>query len=218
MANMKIMFLVLILLFQTNFVLANDASGGTSYSSEDEIKKWAIAAVREIMTYNYQNYEERMEKNSSYFTESGWSGFSGVMKKINTKDKVTKEKLSVMSFQSDLAEVCNIDEKEDRQIWSVVVPVKTIYLSDGNKKKASRTVLIFIQETKLKQKHISQRTIDRWMGRGFGTEKPCDWYEEVVSFDKTFNEDLKSLGGDPKVLWKTLEDIDEIMESAEDVK
>ncbi|PCJ99784.1 MAG: hypothetical protein COA45_02905 [Zetaproteobacteria bacterium] len=158
------------------------------------IKRWAIEAVRDVMTYNYQNYKERQQQNSSYFTVNGWANISQALDRSGIIDMVIEDKLSLMSFQADLAEVCNMEEKEGTRIWSVVVPIKVIYSSEDNKWKKFQTVVVFIVETIDDEKKISKKAIYRWMaGVKVGEKKPCQSYDEVKVFDKHVEEYISSV-------------------------
>ena len=200
----KVNAIILILFAQTSLTV----QAQTSSLDNEEIKKWAIEAVRETMTYNYQNYKERMQQNSSYFTKHGWAAISQALGKSGMIDMVIKDKLNLMSFQADLAEVCNKDEKENTRTWAVVVPIKTVYSTELNKWNNFQTVVVFIEETMDDEKKITKKAIDRWMsGIESGGKNPCQSYEDVKSFDK----DVEAFMG-------VLEEIDETVESTEDTK
>lgn len=175
-------------MFQTHLVFADNTLKNATYSSDEEIKKWAIEAVKQVMTYNYQNYKERTEQNSLYFTKKGWVSFSQAIEKSHIIDKVIKDKLSLKSFQSDLVEICNIEKKQDARILAIVVPIKTLYSSERNKKSTSQVTLIFVEETKAQNGQKNQRGINQWISGAFKGEENCQWYEDVTSAENNIKE------------------------------
>ncbi len=85
-------------------------------------------------TYDYQNYQQRFKKLSTYFTHGGWDSFTQAIKESKNLIAVVNAKLSVTSKLVNKATLIKRGKYQQRDAWWVTVPLIVTYSNPKNVK------------------------------------------------------------------------------------
>ena len=184
MSYKKICILLLVFVFQSHFVMANDALKTPAYSSQYEIKKWASEIVAETLSFNHQNYTKNLTVISSFYTENGWESFSKDLRKSRLIETVEYHKATLKSFQYDSVLVCHTEEKETSYSWYVIVPIRSILYNEEDKFRKGKNVLIHANQAKKEAGTDTQIFIEEWMGSEDDVEPSCELYVNLMEIKK----------------------------------
>lgn len=100
------------------------------YRTRAAVIAWAAGRAQEVMRFGYNDFRQRLQNSSSYFTTTGWESFTKALKEARILEAVEARKLTV-SMQIDAApEVKNAFEKDGVYTWYLHVPIEIKF--DGN--------------------------------------------------------------------------------------
>jgi len=105
------------------------------FRSQAEVISWAARTSRNVMSFDYKDFKERLQAASNNFTPSGWETFSKALKESNIVDAITARKL-VVSLDVNMApEIRNEGVRNGVYTWIMRYPVTIKF--DGNEAPAS---------------------------------------------------------------------------------
>lgn len=181
------LFLSIIFIFQTHLVFADNTLGNSTYSPDEEIKKWATEIVAETLTFDYKNYIDRIRSQTPNYTTKGWETFTKDLQKSRTIEMIEHNKLTIKSFPFDPAIICNTEEDESSYSWYIIAPIRSIYYDNEKKSKIKKNVLIQVKETKSNKNKKPIRAIEQWLGSEDHVKPTCKLYENAMEM-QTLNE------------------------------
>jgi len=166
-------------MFQTHLVLADNTLKNSTYSSDEEIKKWATEIIADTLTFDYQNYIDRIRSQTPNYTTKGWETFTKDLQKSRTIEMIEHNKLTIKSFPFDRAIICNTEEDESSYSWYIIAPIRSIYYDNERKSKKRKNILIQVKEIKSINNEKPIRAIEQWLGSGDHVKPTCKLYENA---------------------------------------
>lgn len=92
------------------------------YRSRGDVVAWAAGKSQEIMRFGYNDFRQRLQTSSSYFTATGWESFTKAMKDSRILEAIEGRKLT-LSMQVEAApEVEKAFEREGVYTWILHFP------------------------------------------------------------------------------------------------
>jgi intracellular multiplication protein IcmL len=101
---------------------------------------WASQAATDILTFNWEDYQMRLQNGSSYFTQSGWQGFLKALTDSRLLEgmKTNQQLLSAVPYKAPV--IIDKGLQNDQYYWRIQLPIITSTVSGD--KKASKTQLL----------------------------------------------------------------------------
>lgn len=128
---------------------------------------WASQAATDIMTFNWQDYQLRLQNSSNYFTDPGWEGFLKALQDSRLLEgmKVNQQLITTVPFKAPV--VVDKGEANGTYYWRVQLPVLTKTISGQNSKSDTQLLnLTIVRVSPLK--NPSGLGIDQWVQSACG--------------------------------------------------
>lgn len=125
-------FAVVLLLTGTGFA---GAGGDTplNYPSHSDayIREWIAKAVPQVMSFDFQNHQEKLNKASEFFTYDGWHSFLAALETAGIVNSLEQGHMSLETAVTGNIVVLGQEEKNGRYEWTIQVPARMTYRSES---------------------------------------------------------------------------------------
>jgi intracellular multiplication protein IcmL len=119
-----------------NIVPLNDP-----YRTSAEVVEFAARTAHNVMSFDYRDYRDNLQRASSDFTTTGWDSFSKALRDSHIIDSVTAHKLVISMKIEGAPEIKQASVKNGIYTWYLQMPV-TIEFDGEQAPEAIRTVLL----------------------------------------------------------------------------
>jgi len=106
---------------------------------------WAAQAASEVMTFGFNDYNQRFQKSSRHFTGEGWENFLNAMKKSRTIESVESTQQIVTAVPHSAPILTGEGLYNGRYRWMVNLSLLITYQSGQDKKTTIMTVYLTIE-------------------------------------------------------------------------
>jgi intracellular multiplication protein IcmL len=96
---------------------------------------WVAGAAADVMTFNYTDYQRRLQQSSKHFTKTGWETFATAMQRSRIIDSVTGQNQMVSAQPQSAPVLMQEGAMDGKYRWLVTMPLVVSYRSGT----ASRT-------------------------------------------------------------------------------
>ncbi|MGE0109345.1 MAG: DotI/IcmL/TraM family protein [Bdellovibrionales bacterium] len=100
------------------------------FKARAEVIAWAAAKAKDVMSFGYNNYRQRLQASSAHFTPKGWESFTKAMKDARILDAIEARKLTVQLSLETAPEIRSEMVRDGVYKWLLSVPA--IIQFDGN--------------------------------------------------------------------------------------
>lgn len=100
------------------------------FRSRAEVVAWSAAKAREVMTFGYNDFRQRLQKAADNFTPKGWESFTKAMKDARILEAIEARKLTVKLNLETAPEIRSESVSDGVHKWLLSVPA--IIKFDGN--------------------------------------------------------------------------------------
>jgi intracellular multiplication protein IcmL len=129
---------------------------------DSAVLTWATQAAADIMTFNWEDYQLRLQASNSYFTQSGWEGFKKALgdSRLLEGMKANQQLITTVPFKAPV--ITDQGSVNDRYYWHIQLPVITSTISGD--KKASKTQLLNLTVVRVSPlQNPSALGIEQWV-------------------------------------------------------
>lgn len=106
---------------------------------------WAAQAASEIMTFGFNDYQQRFQKSSRHFTPDGWAKFLGAMQRSRIIESVEGTQQIVTAVPRSAPILTGEGLFNGRYRWLVQLSLLVTYQSGQDKKTTTMTVYLTIE-------------------------------------------------------------------------
>ncbi|MBL1148367.1 MAG: type IVB secretion system apparatus protein IcmL/DotI [Pseudomonadota bacterium] len=106
---------------------------------------WAAQAASEIMTFGFNDYQQRFQKSSRHFTPEGWEKFLGAMRRSRIIESVEGTQQIVTAVPRSAPILTGEGLFNGRYRWLVQLSLLVTYQSGQDKKTTTMTVYLTIE-------------------------------------------------------------------------
>lgn len=106
---------------------------------------WAAQAASEIMTFGFNDYNQRFQKSSRHFTPDGWEKFLGAMQRSRIIESVEGTQQIVTAVPRSAPILTGEGFFNGRYRWLVQLSLLVTYQSGQDKKTSNMTVFLTIE-------------------------------------------------------------------------
>lgn len=99
---------------------------------DSAILTWAAAAASDIMTFNWQDYQMRLQNSSAYFTDSGWDSFLKALQDSKLLETVKANQQLMTTVPLKAPVVVDRGEAGGTYYWRLQMPMTTKTISVQN--------------------------------------------------------------------------------------
>jgi intracellular multiplication protein IcmL len=90
---------------------------------------WIASAAADTMTFNYTDYQRRLQQASRHFTKAGWETFAAAMQKSRIIDSVTAQSQMVSAAPQSAPVLLQEIVSDGKYRWLVTMPLVVTYRS-----------------------------------------------------------------------------------------
>ena len=114
------------------------------YRTTGEVTEFAARTARNVMSFDYHDYRDNLQRVSADFTTTGWDSFSKALKESNIIDAVTAHKLVVSMRIGGAPEIRQALVKDGVYTWYLQMPVSIEFDGDQPPEAIHTTLLLQI--------------------------------------------------------------------------
>jgi intracellular multiplication protein IcmL len=93
------------------------------YLSDAQVITWAARTARNVMTFDYKDYNDHLQQSMNNFTDPGWQSFSNALKESSIIEAVTSRKLVVSLEVMQAPEIDKAGVINGVYTWHMKFPV-----------------------------------------------------------------------------------------------
>jgi len=142
-----------------NIVPLNEA-----FRKDSEVLSWAASTALSVMKFGYHDYRERLQQNSSNFTESGWTSFNKALDEARFIDAIQARKLVVTLDINGAPEIKSAGVRNGVYTWYVQFPVTIRFDGEQPPQPISTKLLLQIVRVSTLQ-NPEGISIEQWVPR-----------------------------------------------------
>jgi intracellular multiplication protein IcmL len=90
---------------------------------------WVAASASDVMTFNYTDYQKRLQQSSRHFTKSGWESFAAAMQRSRILDSVQAANQMVSAQPQSAPILIQEGNINGKYRWLVTMPLVVNYRS-----------------------------------------------------------------------------------------
>lgn len=157
--------IIIICVMLSSIILFSSASLGAPENPEqsnmktEDVIAWATEAIEATFTYNFDDYQSRLQNAEKYYTASAWSAYMKALDlSQNTKALVERKQkviAKVMTTGTDKPKLISEGLSGGAYTWKLEVPIKITYqmppYNESNDSSSAQIVTITIQRQSLHQ-------------------------------------------------------------------
>lgn len=98
------------------------------------VQSWAENAVQDIYTFNFVNFDERLENSRQYFTDGGYDAFLRALERDGVGQDIKLNRLEVNTIVLERPILINWGGFEQNFVWKIKMPIMVLYNTAGNQK------------------------------------------------------------------------------------
>ena len=104
------------------------------------VLSWASQATTDILTFNFQDYQMRLQGNSTYFTSAGWDGFLKALQGSRLLEgmKANQQLMAAVPYKAPV--IVDKGVINGQFYWRIQLPIMTSTVSGD--KKSTKTQLL----------------------------------------------------------------------------
>lgn len=113
--------------------------------SNKKIEKWTERALKESFSFDFYNYQARINESAGYFTDDGWVKFQEALSRAKILDTVKASSLEVWLTPTAPAFITKINNIDGRAVWVLEMPAVITYtgpITPVNQKVIVKTTLV----------------------------------------------------------------------------
>ncbi len=99
------------------------------FRTKAEVITWAAETARNVMSFDYKDFRDRLQQSSYSFTTQGWDSFNKALKDSNLIEAVKDRKLVVSIEVKAAPEILSAGVRNGVYTWDVRMPV--VFKLDG---------------------------------------------------------------------------------------
>ncbi|TVQ84877.1 MAG: hypothetical protein EA357_01960 [Micavibrio sp.] len=127
------------------------------------IKGWAAQSVTEVFNFSYSNFRQRLEAGAQHFNETGWKNFLQALDDAKILEYIIQNNQAVMTVLTAEPVIAEQGAGEDGIYrWTVILPVETTYIGDGNMQAMEMYVTLTVVRSNLRE-NTSGIAIQQWL-------------------------------------------------------
>ncbi len=112
-------------------------------TSNEEVSKFVFEAATEIMSFGFENYDERKLQNKKYFTDDGYKSFYKAMNASRIPETIaTNKRVIFPRIKCD-----PFVRKFDNEKWTAIFPLALSYVSGQKLLRQQLIVELYIAKT-----------------------------------------------------------------------
>jgi hypothetical protein len=92
-----------------------------------KVRKWSVRAVKDTFSFNFVNYEEKMNIASSYFTDEGWSAIKSEISRRKIIENIVDNQLAVVLTPTDQPTIVSSFTYMNNSYWRIEMPILLVY-------------------------------------------------------------------------------------------
>ena len=116
-------------------------------ASDEAVKTWTADAIKQAMTFDFSNMEEKKEGAKDIFTAKGHEEFYKALEKSRIPDIVREKQQIVRLNMVCVPEITKTEADETGgKIWVLEVPVEIQYQSETEARNDYHEVLVIVKE------------------------------------------------------------------------
>ncbi len=101
------------------------------------VLSWASQASADVMTFNFLDYQRRLQTSASYFTPLGWQGFMKAIQDSRFLESVKANQQIITAVPSQAPVIVERGQADDRYYWRIQLPM-VVTSTSGDKKATKR--------------------------------------------------------------------------------
>lgn len=163
--------LAMLMSMETRFVYFATTSDGRiinivplneQYRSRADVVAWAAGKAQEVMRFGYNDFRQRLQTSSSYFTQTGWESFTKAMREARILEAVEARKLTVSMDVEAAPEVKRAFERDGVYTWYLQFPI--VIKFDGNEPPAPIQAMLILQIVRVSTlQNADGISIEQWI-------------------------------------------------------
>lgn len=113
--------------------------------SNKKIERWTEKALKESFSFDFYNYQTRINESSGYFTDDGWVKFQEALTRAKILDTVKASSLEVWLTPTAPAFILKVNMIQKRLVWVLEMPAVITYtgpITPVNQKVLVKTTLV----------------------------------------------------------------------------
>ncbi len=134
----------------------------TPYLNRAAVETWAAMAVTSVMTFGFNDIDERFAENRSFFTSDGWRSFNEAMSIGGFRDSVTNNQQIVTSIVMSTPAIVWYGNNMGRFVWIVEAPIAMTIRAGGKAVTRNATVRLTLVRLPTAENPMGIG-IDNWM-------------------------------------------------------
>ncbi len=132
--------------------------------SRAEVVTWAAQKSAGIMRFGYNDFRQRLQESSRYFTQTGWESFTRAMREARIVEAVEARKLTVAMDIEGAPEVRVAGAKDGVFTWYLHFPVTIKF--DGNDPPAPISAILLLQIVRVSTLENPEGiSIEQWIAK-----------------------------------------------------
>lgn len=131
----------------TTAPVSQDTALSQPNKSDSEIVAWANSTAVATFTYNFENYREKIQNLSGFFTDSGWKEFMSALDKSKNLDAIKDKKLAVSAVATGSPIILQKGSLNNVYSWRVQLPMLITYQGAKEYSKQYNIVTMLITRT-----------------------------------------------------------------------
>jgi intracellular multiplication protein IcmL len=102
------------------------------YQSPGEVVAWSAKVARDVMTFGYHDYRDRLQENAAYFTPRGWESFTQALTKARILEAIETRRQVVTATIEGAPEIRDKGVANGVYRWIVRIPMTVNYRAEQN--------------------------------------------------------------------------------------
>lgn len=126
-------------------VLTQNKSGAIKNDPRAEdakAKVWAVRAISESLSFNFDNHEETLTRTKILFTPQGWSEFDAALKKARLIERVEENKLTVRTQPKSFPKLISSEEVGGVQKWVIQISASSRFMQEQKATQSDATITL----------------------------------------------------------------------------
>jgi hypothetical protein len=114
--------------------------------SPTKVQRWTTRTLRQIFSFNFNNFDEHMAQSQVFFTDLGFVAFQDGLVKSKVADRVRESSLDVFLVPVAPARVINAKIISGVVAYTVQMPVLMVYRSASTTKTSSMLAIVIVRQ------------------------------------------------------------------------
>jgi len=134
------------------------------YRSRADVIAWAAGAAKDVMTFGYNDYRQRLQQAAGNFTPTGWESFTKALKEARIIEAVEARKLVVNLEILAAPEIKSAFVRDGVYTWYLQFPITIKF--DGNEPPAPINASLILQIVRVSTLQSPEGiSIEQWIAR-----------------------------------------------------